>query len=138
MPAPTSYSEGSLLEFMLVELGATGVSLGLVANDDPLAQAVTAVERLLGVSDVANATDLALLEAAARWQAWLAAEAAAASQFNVTLTGGKKFEREQIFQNIQTRRTDAYGFYLLEKARASAATGTGVFAFGLASGRRGL
>ena len=70
MPAPSQYTEAQLLDFMLIEAGTLGVALGLQANDDPLVQAVTAVERLLGISDVADATDLALLEAAARWETW--------------------------------------------------------------------
>lgn len=137
MPAPTSRTEAALLDYMLIELGPTGVSLGLEDNSDGLMQAITTIERLLGVSDVTTATDMAHLEAAARWQAWLVAEAAATNQYNVTLTGGKKFEREQQFQNIQVRLGRAYTAYLIEQARVDAASGSAAFYFATVAGYRG-
>jgi hypothetical protein len=137
MPAPATYTEASLLDLMLDELGATGAALGFVVDDTPLVRAVAAVERALGVADVASVTDMALLESAARWQAWLAAEAAAISKYTVTLGGGKKFERGKIFDDVQVRLARAYSAYLIEKARVDAASGSGAFYFGTVAGCRG-
>jgi hypothetical protein len=136
MPAPTSYTESSLIGFMEVELGPTGEALGLLTTD-ALQQAVYAVVRLLGTT-IAAATDMAHLEAAARWKAWEAAESAAVSQFNVSLTGGKKFELETIFKQVQLKLSVVRSAWYVEKARVDAAAGgTGFFAFGLAAGCRG-
>lgn len=136
MPAPTTYTESSLLDFMHTELSNASAALGFETNDDALVQAVTAVERLLGVSDVATATDMALVEAAARWQAWVAAASASTPDTNLK-AGSASLELQQRFGNIQVKLDAAYGFYLIEKARVAAATGTGVFAFATIPGRRG-
>jgi hypothetical protein len=136
MPAPSSYSESSLAALMVNELGAVGVSLGLTTSAALITQGVTAVERVLGVSDVATATDMALVESAARWQAWLAAEAAAVNQYDVK-AGTSSLTRGQTFEHIRARLDSTYGFYLIEKARVAAATGAGVFAFAAIPGRRG-
>jgi hypothetical protein len=121
---------------MEVELGPTGEALGLLTTD-ALQQAVYAVVRLLGTT-IAAATDMAYLEAAARWKAWEAAEAAAAGQFDVTLMGGKKFMQSQMFTQIQAKLTVVRSAWYVEKARVDAAAGgTGFFAFGLAAGCRG-
>lgn len=136
MAAPVSYTESSLAAYMVATLDSVATALGLTAMSTSIVTAVTAVERLLGVSDVVTATDMALVEAAARWQAWLAADAAASVKFDLK-AGSAQLWQSQIFAQIQSRLDSEYGFYLIEKARVAAATGTGVFAFGLAHGRRG-
>jgi hypothetical protein len=60
---------------------------------------VTAIERLLSVSDVATVTDMAKLEAVARWQAWRLASAAASGQYDVK-SGTSSLTRSQFFDHI--------------------------------------
>ena len=82
MPAPPSYTEDELKTFMVNELGATGTALGLTTSSALITQAVTAVVRLIGKA-IADETDMALLEAGARWKAWEAADAVAIGQYDL-------------------------------------------------------
>lgn len=137
MPAPTSYTESALLAFMEVELGPLAASLGLLETD-ALQQAVWAVQRLLGLTDVANATNMALLEAASRWEAWKAAEAAAINSVDLK-SDGDELKLSQRLAGIRARLASAEGAYYAEKATADAASGTGpsFFAFATVRGCRG-
>lgn len=105
MPAPSSYSEATLKQFIVDELGATGVALDLTTSAAQVVQAVYAVERVLGVSDVAVLTDMARLEAVARWQAWLAAQKAAVDQFDVK-AGTNTLTRSQLWEHIVAMLAD--------------------------------
>lgn len=136
MPAPTSHSESSLLGLMEVELGPVGVSLGLLETD-ALQQAVWAVQRLLGRDDVADATNMALLEAAARWEAWKAAEAAAINSVDLK-SDGDEIKLSQRLAGVRARLASAESAYYVQKAAADAASGAGGFvAFATISGCRG-
>ena len=133
MPLKTSYSESELADFMVAQLSATGAALGLTDSSAGIASAVLATARLLG-DDIADLTDMALLEAAARWQAWMAAEAAAVNQYDLK-AGTSSLTRSQLFEHIQTRlaraRSDWYA------AQVAANGTTSMFAFTVAHGCRG-
>lgn len=133
MPLATAYNESTLLAFMETELGATGEALGLL-DTDGLQQAVLAVARLLG-DDIADLTDMAVLEAAARWQAWLAAEAAAINGVDLK-SSGDEIKLSQRLEGIRARLADARDAYYAASA-ASLAASTTPFVFGVACGGRG-
>jgi hypothetical protein len=101
MPAPTSYTESALIGFMETELGPTGVALGLLETDG-LLQAAWAVHRLLGVSNLTAETDMVKLEAAARWKAWEAAEAAAINGVDLK-SDGDEIKLSQRLTGIRNR-----------------------------------
>lgn len=134
MAAPTSYSEASLKQLMVDELGATGVALSLATSAAAITNAVYACERLLG-DEIADLTDMALLEAAARWQAWLAAEAAAANQYDLK-SDGDEAKRSQWFAQIQARLARAESDYYTAASVAAGSSGGG-FVFATIPGCRG-
>lgn len=101
MPAPITYTEDELKTFMVNELSSSGVALSLTIDSEQVKQAVWAVERLLGAS-IPSITDMKQLEAAARWKAWEAAEAAAADQIDFK-AGPADFKLSQWFKQIQSR-----------------------------------
>ncbi len=136
MPAPTAYTEDGLATFMANELGATGVALGLSDSTPAIEQAVYATERLLGVSDIANATDVALVEAGARWQAWLAARAVAAGRFDIK-AGSVTVTQSQVFEQITAMLATVQDAWYTAQATSQAAAGTWPFVFGVACGGRG-
>lgn len=133
MPAPTVYSESSLLGFMETEAGPLGEALGLLTSD-ALQQGVYAVERLLGVSDVSDATDMALVEAAARWETWRAVEAAALASPSKLESDGDKLDYSQQLDGIRKRLEYAESAYYTASA---ASGGSSVFAFTTIYGGRG-
>lgn len=135
MPAPTTYTESDLIAFMEVELGPTGVALGLLATD-ALLQAVYAVQRLLGLDDVADATDMSVLEAAARWQAWAAAEAAAISQPAKLKSDGDEIDYSQRLAGIRERLSAERSAYYTAVSVAAGSSGVG-FVFATIPGCRG-
>lgn len=102
MPAPTSYSESTLKQFMVDELAGTGTALSLTTSSASITNAVYEVEDVLGVSDVASVTDMTKLKAIARWQAWLAAEATAISNFDLK-SSGDELKLSQILAGIRAR-----------------------------------
>jgi hypothetical protein len=106
MPAPTSHTETSLKQFVVDELGAVGVSLGLTTSSAQVAQTVYAVERLLGVSDVATVTDMPKLEALTRWLAWRAAKAAGVGKFDAK-AGSTSATLSQIWDHLAAMLCEA-------------------------------
>lgn len=137
MPAPTSYTEATLRQYMVDELSTTGVALGLTVGSAAIVKAANDVERLLGVA-IADATDMALLEAAAVWKAWLAAEAASTNDKEIKAgTAGLKLQER--FENIQSRLARAETAWYVAQSASEAASGSGGvgFFFGVACGGRG-
>ena len=119
---------------MVDELGATGVALGLTTSSAQITNAVYSVERLLGVAIASvPAADMAKLEAAARWEAWKASEAAATGQYDLG-ADGSTLKRSQFFEHIRMR---------LERAERDwhialvAADGSAPFVFTAVPGYRG-
>lgn len=76
MPVVTSYTEATLATFMVGGSRAeTAAALSWTTASGAITEAVGRAERLLGVSDVADATDMAKVEAVARLVFWRAAKA---------------------------------------------------------------
>jgi hypothetical protein len=105
------YTAATLADFMVTELDATGVALGLTDASPAIVEAVNEVAAILDVADVATLTDDLKTRAIARWQAWLAAEAAATNQYDLK-AGTVDLTRSQWFAQIGVR---------LARAEASAA-----------------
>lgn len=112
MPAPSSYDETQLKAFMVEQLGATADALALTTASPSIRNGVYVAQRVCGAANVSAVTDMPLLEAVAGWQAWEAAVAAAAVQFNLTAGSGGKLERSQVIGPIERQRDAA-------RARAS-------------------
>lgn len=133
MPLATSYTEATLADFMVRELSSTGVLLGLTDSSDGIAAAVQATARLLG-DDIADLTDMAVLEAAATWKAWQAAEAAAISLPVKLKSDGDEIDRSALLANIRARLVTVEGAYY---TAAAVSGGASMFAFATVPGCRG-
>lgn len=103
-----AYTTSTLLGYMETVLGAPGgvaSALGLLETD-ALTEAVNEVAAILGAA-IPDLTDDLKTRTVARWQAWLTAKGAASGQFDVSLTGGKKFTRSQMWDHINAMLRDA-------------------------------
>lgn len=100
-----SYTSGSLLGYMETEIGPLLAQLSLDTSD-ALAEGVAEIAALLDEA-IADVDDDLKLRTLARWQAWTAALNAATNQYDVSLTGGKKFVRSQMFDQIARRQAAA-------------------------------
>ena len=137
MSAKASYTESELATYMVGRLDSVAGVLGLTTASTSILSAVTAVERLLGVLDVATLTDMPVLEAAATWQAWEAALTAASGKFDVK-AGTADVKLSEMFKQIQARLAASEAAYYAAVAASAAAAGTSsFFAFGTACGGRG-
>lgn len=107
MPAASSYSESTLKTYMIDVLGGAGSgvagALGLTTASAGIVAAITAVERILGVDDVADVTDMAKLETISRWLAWSVAADMAATSFDLTSYPGDSLKLSQMFDQINKR-----------------------------------
>lgn len=127
MPAPSSYTEATLAAYMVGVLSSAAGALGLTTASAAITQAVTTVERILGVSDVAELTDMAKLETIATWRAWQAALDTATASFDVSSGGGggtSSAKLSQLFDQIAKRLAmaeDAASIY----SEVQAASGAG-------------
>ena len=122
MPAPTSYSEATLAQHMVNVLGSVATDLDLEDDSPAITAAVTSIERLLGVDDVADVTDMPVLESAAAWKA------------GALYDGGEATRLDGLRQAM----TLAEGAYYAARAASDAASGTSsFFAFSVACGGRG-
>ncbi len=106
MPAPTSYTEVTLAEFALIELGPTADVLSWTAGSPPVAEVVADVAAALGLADVATSTNTAALRALARRYAWRRARSALASRYAHT-EDGQSFHPEQMFAHATEMLADA-------------------------------
>jgi hypothetical protein len=110
MPLPAAYDENSLAAFMEAELGPLAVSLGLGEGD-------------------ALPAGLMKVRALARWQAWLAAEAAATEAVDLK-AGSVGLTRSQLFDHIRLRLARAEAAALAYPEAQAAIAGGGVAVVG--------
>lgn len=137
MPAPSSYTESGLKTYMVGVLDSVATDLGLTTASTSIVNAVTAVERLLGVSDVASLTDMSVLEAAAAWKAWQVALGVATTKYDLK-AGSADLKQSQMFDSLNALVTQAESAYYATVAASEAASGaTTGFYFSLAQGCRG-
>lgn len=112
MPAPTSYSETDLAlymhEYVLGGDDGTAGALGWADDDSRYTYAVANTLRAYGVSLIADATDMAKLEALARVEAWRAVVQATAAEHDYA-SGTADFKRSQINAQARAALADAEG-----------------------------
>lgn len=110
MPLPSSYTESQLRDYMLHVTGNVGVALGLASAD--FAEAVNDALVVYGATDIATATDIPRLRAAARVAAWERALALCAGRVDFGADGAN-FRQSQLMDQARAA---------LSEARADAAT----------------
>lgn len=98
MAIPTSYSEETLKAFMLAALSNLGATLGLTAAS--FDEAVNDTLLAYGVSDIAQATDMAKLRGLAKVAAWQVAVAASAGDYDFSADGGN-YRRSQLHEQAR-------------------------------------
>lgn len=110
MPVPATYTETGLIAFMTTVLGSAGDALPEDTRDAVYQEAV--IETLLeyGVSDIADATDVARLRALARVAVWQAVVDATAGNIDFRM-GDQSLTSSQIhaqaLQNLRRATTQA-------------------------------
>jgi hypothetical protein len=130
MALPAAYTESTLSALMEAELGPLAVSLGL-DEGDALPEAVNEVIGLLGhaLSEETTTAGLMKVRALARWQAWLAAEAAATEAVDLK-AGSVGLTRSQLFDHIRLRLARAEAAALAYPEAQAAIAGGGVAVVG--------
>ncbi len=99
MALPTSYTDLTLAAFMQDELKAVATALGWTAAAS-YDEAVNETVLVYGVTDIVLSTNILKLRALARVQAWHAAAAATAGDFNFQADGGR-YDRSQMHEHCQ-------------------------------------
>jgi hypothetical protein len=94
MAAPTSYTEATLAEYILAILGPVAAALGWAEQAD-VQETLNEALLAYGVADIADADDIAKLRALARREAWRAAAAATAGDYDFEADGGR-YNRSQV------------------------------------------
>jgi len=97
-PVPTAYTETTLKTFLVADLSTTATALGWTTSTTQVVQAVYDAERLLGVSDVANASDAGAVEALGRVAIWRQAVKALVNRYDLT-TVGQALKRSQHYDH---------------------------------------
>lgn len=136
MAAKTSYTEAETKTFMIEVLDSVATDLDLTTASTSIARAVTAVERLLDVSDVASLTDMTVLEAASTWLAWQTALSAASTKFDLK-AGSADLKLSQMFKALQAQVEYAESAYYTAVAVAEGSSGLTGFVFATIPGCRG-
>jgi hypothetical protein len=111
MAVPTAYTEDTLAEYMHSALREVATTLGFAPGDGDYDEAVNEALLAYGVTDIAEATQIAKLRTLARREAWRQAQSAAAARFDFSADGGD-YSRSQLHKQITTN---------LERAEADAA-----------------
>lgn len=116
MALPTAYTELALASYMLATLGEVAGVLGVDTLE--VSEAVNDALLAYGVSDIAQATDMPRLRAAARVAVWRLALARATGLYQFSADGAT-YNRQQVVEHIRA-------MLQLEEADASAlGIGTG-------------
>lgn len=104
MTPPTVYTETTLAEFMLSELGATAAAVGLTLAG--LAEAVNEAMLVYPCVVMADATNIQKIRAIARVEAWRAVCNQVAGDYDFA-DAGASYSRSQALQNAQKRLDQA-------------------------------
>ena len=100
MAAPTTYTEGQLMLYMVAVLGETADVLGWRRADGDYVETVNDVIIDYGVDAIADATDIAKLRALARRAIWKAAVAGLTPRYDFS-TDGQSFQRSQMLTHAK-------------------------------------
>jgi len=96
------YTNETLAEYMAVTLGETGAALGLTEASDIIVEGVNqAVLDYEGIADASGASDDRKIRMLAKAQAWYAAMATVAGDYNFS-DAGARFDRGQMFEHCKT------------------------------------
>lgn len=99
MPAPSSYTDASLAQFMVTELGGVAGVLSWTVGSDAVAEAASDTAVILGLA-VEDATNMATLRAVVRLSIWRAAEAALSSAFDFSVDN-ESVKRSQMWDHAK-------------------------------------
>jgi len=102
----TGYDETTIKTFFLTELSTTGTALGWTTGTTEVVQAVSDLDRILGVSDLADATDMVAVEAVGRVVIWRWAVRALINHYDIT-TVGQALKRSQHYEHAVAMLLDA-------------------------------
>ena len=108
MAIPSSYTEAELKTYMVSCLGDVATVLGVTVDD--LDEAVNDVLIAYGITDIANAADIAKLRALAKAQAWTVASTNAAALHDIKdadVTYSLSQLRMNIAGNLYSAKLDA-------------------------------
>jgi hypothetical protein len=103
MSVPVVYSDARLVRSMQAWLGSLRDVLDLPGYED----AVIATKSMLGVSDLADVTDIEKLRRYGRYAAWDAVVQATAGKFDVS-TDGQSLSRSQQYDHAVAQLARAY------------------------------
>lgn len=95
MALPSSYTENTLRDYMLSVTATVAGALGWTAVN--FTEAVTDALVGYGVTDIAQATDMAKLRSLAKVEAWRAVADATVADYNFSADGGS-YSRQQVHQ----------------------------------------
>lgn len=95
MALPSSYTESTLRDYMLSITANVAGALGWTASS--FTEAVNDALVGYGVSDIADATDIAKLRSLAKLEAWRALADATVADYNFSADGGS-YSRQQLHQ----------------------------------------
>jgi hypothetical protein len=100
MAYPTSYTEATLSDFIVAQLGEIATILGMGSAQPAVDEALAKC----GISDIATITgsdDLNKLRIIARYEGWRLAMSSLAARYDFEADGGA-FKRSQAFANAKT------------------------------------
>lgn len=106
MALPAFYTEETLATFLMVCLSNAGKLLGWTASSDEILEAVNETLIAYGVDTISQATDIPLLRAHARVQAWRAACEGISALFDHEADGAK-FSREKLHSHALAQLASA-------------------------------
>ena len=124
MALPSSYTEATLVYYMLESLGDLATTLGV--TEARLYETVNDVALACNVTDIANATDIVQVRALARVAALRVAQTTAATWYDFSADGGD-YKRSQVMAQIE-RMTKAAEAAAMQYDNAYA-VGTGVLSY---------
>lgn len=105
MALPTAYSDATLAQFMVDQLGEVAGVLGWTWDTD-VHEAINETLLAYGVATVEEAVDLRKLRALARWQAWRAAVDSLVARYQFSNPEGS-YHREQMLEGARLALADA-------------------------------
>ena len=99
MTVKTSYSDATLLTYMISVLGSAGDVLGLTTASTIIVEAMDDILFDYGVTATANATDIKKLRTLARFHSWKSAKAEASLDYDFS-DAGASYKRSQMFDHV--------------------------------------
>lgn len=107
MAIPAAYTEETLIQFCLTELGDVASVLGWAADTEQVAEAVNDALAAYGISDIADATDIATLRRLARWAIWRQAANSIVTRYTFATDSGQRWERQGMVDAVLARARQA-------------------------------